>query len=384
MKKITILIILLLLPSLAWGAAATMYVTAAGAGDNSGDSWANAMAYSDWETDAEGSAEAGDTYYFMEGEYTVSSDVNFNDNGTDVAPITLIGVKSGTTAEPPTIADYAYGDDRPLFTCGGDTFNNGDKQYFVMKNLRFTFLSTLYYGLLIRGGYLDNVKATGASNGEGIIRLEQSVGIRLEATNSSTANAIYLKRSRLLYSYVHDSTKCIGGNSGVNQDTYVVGTIIDTCTTGIATEAAAYRQDVFANNTFYNNTTHISLGTPGGGEDSVAVIVNNIFDTGTTGITAVSTFGNARLDNNVYSNISGDDVSNVTKGPNAITSDITLTDPANGDFTLPNSSDAEGVGFQVDTNLGITGDYNVNIGVDQTDTQAGGGTNANGAVGIGF
>ena len=32
-------------------ATTNMYVTVAGAGDNSGDSWANAMALSDWITD---------------------------------------------------------------------------------------------------------------------------------------------------------------------------------------------------------------------------------------------------------------------------------------------------------------------------------------------
>ena len=66
---------------------------------------------------------------------------------------------------------------------------------------------------------------------------------------------------------------------------------------------------------------------------------------------------------------------NVTAGLNSVDSDITLTDPGNGDFTLPDSSAAEGVGLMTSPNTGLKAgvDNNWNIGVDQTDTQAGGG-----------
>ena len=60
--------------------AADMMVTNAGGGDKSGSTWANAMAFSDFETDLEGFAEAGDRY-FIRGNVTVSSNILSNIRG---------------------------------------------------------------------------------------------------------------------------------------------------------------------------------------------------------------------------------------------------------------------------------------------------------------
>ena len=108
-------------------AAEEMYVTVAGAGDNSGDSWANAMALSDFETDLEGSAEAGDIYYVKEGTYTLTSDLDWSSqDGSYTNPIIIIGVKTETTHEPPEFSDWASGDDRPLIAQGGYALTTGD------------------------------------------------------------------------------------------------------------------------------------------------------------------------------------------------------------------------------------------------------------------
>jgi len=48
-------------------AATDMYVTTSGAGTKSGLSWANAFSLAEFETDIEGSVEAGDRYFFQEG-----------------------------------------------------------------------------------------------------------------------------------------------------------------------------------------------------------------------------------------------------------------------------------------------------------------------------
>ena len=73
-------------------AAATMYVTVAGAGDKSGSTWGNAMGLGEWETDVEATAEAGDIYYLEAGTYTLTNAFSTALDGTDVAPIKIIGV----------------------------------------------------------------------------------------------------------------------------------------------------------------------------------------------------------------------------------------------------------------------------------------------------
>ena len=118
-------------------AAETMYVTVAGAGDKSGDTWAKAMDLAAWSTDSLNNSEADDIYYVMEGTYTLTGGFDCNGRtGSAVAPISVIGVKSGTSNEPPILTDWAAGDARPLIAAGGNIFRSGT--YWKLFNLRET------------------------------------------------------------------------------------------------------------------------------------------------------------------------------------------------------------------------------------------------------
>ena len=112
---------------------ANYYVTVAGAGDNSGDSWANALTVSEFVMSVN-SAIAGDSYYVAGGTYTFGASINTAADGTGSSPISIIGVNSGTTAEPPTVSDYATGSSRPLFSCGAYTITIDN--YWKFLNIR--------------------------------------------------------------------------------------------------------------------------------------------------------------------------------------------------------------------------------------------------------
>ena len=106
-KLLIILAISFLIPTICFGAATDMYVTTTGAGAKTGGTWADAFDLAAFEIDAEANAEAGDRYFFEAGTYTLTQNIAWNlQAGTGPLPIEVIGVKSGTTAEPSTTSDW--------------------------------------------------------------------------------------------------------------------------------------------------------------------------------------------------------------------------------------------------------------------------------------
>jgi len=368
MNKLLLSIIgFMIIATSALSAPAVHYVTVAGADTKTGATWATAMGYAEFETDCEGAMEAGDTYYFEAGTYTLTSDLACSfATGTPALPISFIGVASGTSAEPPTISDWAYGDDRPLIAGAG--YNFGCDDYCYAKNFRMTCTdTTCFYTDL--NSFIYNFKvvnSSGTADRKGMATDDNTVFLNVElvSTNGIGVSFNYAYRAMILYSYIHDS------KNGINATNLNGGTIANNVfdTISAAGISNSNTSDKIYNNTFYNCLLAIDAAV-----SSQILIVNNIFDNNGTGVSADASVPATIIDYNVWSNSATADVTNVTKGEHAITSDITLTNPASGDFTLPDSSVAEGVAMQVGTNIGITGDYNWNIGVDQTDTQSGGG-----------
>ena len=103
------------------------------------------------------------------------------------------------------------------------------------------------------------------------------------------------------------------------------------------------------------------------------MIVNNIFDVVTDGINWAIADGTAYIDYNC-DDTSGSFItgsSTNTAGPNNVTGDPGLSDPANGDFTLTAGSNCIAAGLSIGVNEGVKlGDYKVNIGADQDDNSA--------------
>lgn len=152
---------------------AVYHVATTGSNTSPYDTWAKAMATAnDLEAFLEGGTPApGDIFYIKEGTYTEAGsawDMSAED-ATAVAPITFIGVKSGTTNEGTNIvySDWSDGnlsgaaDDRPLIAMGAYAFLAGD--YYKFYNITF---STTEAGGIASGAYnvFYNCKFTQSSD----------------------------------------------------------------------------------------------------------------------------------------------------------------------------------------------------------------------------
>lgn len=374
MKKILFTILFCFICNFAFGAAATMYVTSAGAGTKLGNDWDNAMGEAEFETDIEGNAEAGDIYYVAGGTYTLDSDIISTKNGTAASPIFIIGVVSGTTNEPPVYSDWAFGDNRPLLTDGGSTYYFRIGTYVHVYNLRLQSNRASVGFSISSYCVIFNCKSTNTAGGPAFADYYGSRSRWLYCEGiCSSGYAFVLTQGyeSAIYCYAHDST----GGFFISYSTELENCIVDTCTTGLGLQNYDHR---ITGNTFYNCTTGISGGTSSAGH-----YVNNIIDSCTTGASWTSEVKDNFWDYNAWGNNTSD-TSNVTKGNNAVTQAGTfLASGAGGDFTVAASSAVLDAGLQPDTNLGVTGDYKWNIGVDQDDnTAAGGGGSPIGWVAI--
>jgi hypothetical protein len=359
-----------------FAAAATMYVTPAGAGNKSGSSWSNAMGLTELIADLSGADEAGDIYYLAGGTYTLTGSSAFYANGTDTNPISIIGVNSGTTNEPPTSSDWAYGDNRPLITQGGYYWNTNDRAIYFIRNLRSS--GSGYFGWNLISAVASNIKAT-CTNATGgcIYSYPSGLITNCEATNSKAdGNAFTLNGGAIIASYAHDSAYCFSMKADSNGPVSIINSVADTCsTTGIYADITAYTQKNIIGNVIYSGGTGIDFGTGTGNATSTpAFAINNVIDNFTTGMAVSAASGFAISNYNILSN-NTTDYSNVVQGPNDLVSDITFNDAANGDFTITSSSGVHlAAGLKLDTNTGVVGAYKQNIGVDQDDnTVAGGG-----------
>ena len=254
-------------------AAATMYVTAAGAGTKDGTTWAKAMGEAEFETDLEGGAEAGDIYYVQAGNYTLDSayDSSARD-GTAVAPISIIGVKAATSAEPPTYSDWSpVGDaDRPTFVCAANAVTFGD--FYKLYNTIWTGTGT---NVVAFGTFCVayNMKSTNSGTATKNALWGNS-GINYICCEGISTNGIAFAAgvhgNCLINCYLHDSTTLISISVSTLYCT-ILNTVIDTAITGIAL-LATYGLRVI-NNTFYNCTTSVT-----GSSGYANLFMNNIID----------------------------------------------------------------------------------------------------------
>jgi len=301
---------------------------------------------------------AGNTIY-VTGTWTFSESVNASaSDGTNVLPIKLIGYKT-TRATTPYLAD------RPDWTQGAFYFLPGD--YWIVQNIHA--IGSGASGVLACSGdgpvisncqVLNNSGTAGRSAlGTGAYAIVRHCDI---ASTNGTAVLPSAAALRLGLSRIHDSAVGVG----------------------------PYAQLVVVGNVFYNVATPIAQGTT-----SLLCVYGNTFNTGTTAISGnvVSVWA----ENNIIDNYSTAEVNWTTNyvgcwanncwgeasptltnisnalGPGNLSSDPGLVDPAGGNFTVPIGSVVLDAGSQVDTNLGLVGDYKWNIGADQGDHAAAGG-----------
>lgn len=301
-------------------AAADMLVTVAGAGDNSGSTWANAMAMADWLTDMTDNAEAGDRYFVEEGTYTLAGAFDASAKaGSSAAPIEIIGVKSGTTNEPPVFSDHAFTTARPLIVCAANSFKFGS--YWKIFNIRITSAEAVGFSVTTFC-ILHNCSSVN-SGGHGFACSSSSHYTSCEAQSNGLAFRAGGPGVIYVACYAHDSPYGFQAASGVM---YVFNSIADTCSTaGINFDSRS--GSMALGNTVYNCGIGIRGTTA-----IYCVCLNNIIDACTTGASWPSEYKSNIWDYNCWDNTS--DTSNVTKGDHAQTGDPGLADPANGDFTV--------------------------------------------------
>jgi hypothetical protein len=321
------------------------YVTVAGAGAKTGVDWDNAFGMAEFISDV-ASAAAGDFYYVMEGTYTHASNISCS-LGVYNNRLFLVGVKSGTTAEPPTASDFATGTARPYFTATGYNVTFG--AYWKMFNIRIQndISASCYIG---EGSVLRNssVISVGESNFYHAVQLTGPNTIIIDCHLEALGQAVRSDDNTTDYcmfiaSYFKGEKGIVAG--GMIDYQIVMNCIFDSIT--LAAIDVAWGNGLRAiGNTFYACGTGIAGTTA-----HSLVIMNNIFSDCTDGMKFTSTLSQQVVDyNNYYNN--GTDVTGIVKGTNALAVNPQFTDAAGGDFSLNAASALIGAGFGIQ--LGVS------------------------------
>ena len=303
----------------------------------------------------------GNTIHIKNDGTMTTAAINVANDGNTTDYITISGYNTSR-------GDVPKGSSRPTIALGGNLFRVDD--YWRIENLIFTTTSSS--GVDWAGqGFGINLKCTNSSGSAGRAALtleggaapDNSALISCEGISTNGNAVSSVKYCTVLNCYLHDSTN--GVNIGGSDNAIIANCIIDTCTSGITTNASSFRHTII-NNVIYNCTTGVNVGATSSG----SVVVSNILDANTTGVSISAQQNGWYMDYNVWDNST--DVTNISKGANAVTGDPGLTDPANGDFTLGSGSNAIDAGLKPSTDIGTTGTYKWNSGVDQDDVAGGG------------
>lgn len=302
---------------------------------------------------------AGNTIHVKDdGTMTLTGSISTTKDGTVTDPIFIEGYNT-------TRGDVPTGANRPVIDCGANSWFLDN--YWKVKHIDFKGTSSsmvsgdlqvVYQNCKSQNTSVSANRNAFISFGGGFKLIEcEAISDNGRAISLSSASQICISCN------AHDS------DIGINLGTYAANVIIDNCTIDTNTTAginATTTSDVrVLGNTIYKNGTGILVTTANNW-----TVLNNILDANTDGAKWTTEQPSNLFDYNVWGNTT--DVTNVTKGPNSVTGDPGLTDPDNGDFTVGAGSNALDAGLTVSSNVGVIGDYKMNIGVDQDDNAAGG------------
>lgn len=340
-------------------APATMYVTPAGAGTKAGNNWANAMALVNFSADMASGAEAGDVYYLAGGTYSLTADITATADGTTTVSIKIIGVTAGTTNEPPTVSDWATGDDRPLLACGAYKLTMDN--YWQVFGIRLTSSNGDYCARADVNATFWNCAAINSSTGSGFQCGGSYASIHdceAESTSGIAFDFLFAD-NRLIGCYAHDSAT---GVLTTGNGSTCLFSIVESNTTGINV-ASSYATTI-QNCTINGNTTGVAGTAPW-----FINARNNIISGNTDGASCGTASGGNLFDYNDFYN-NGTDRTNVTAGNNDIDVDPQFTDAANGDFSI--GTNLKAAGFPGAFPGGLSTGY-LDIGAVQREEAGGGG-----------
>jgi len=331
---------------------AEIYYTVTGAGAGTAAGWSDAGSVGALDTYLTSSAVAGDRVWVM-GSSTYTFSFFSSQDGVSGDPIRVIGVATGTTAEPPTQSDWAIGSDRPTFATGSGNATGDD--YWEWYNIIGTGTGSQVFRSDADSKFF-NCKATNTSGTGGRDAFIQAgfssclfVACEAESTNGNAINAF--SNTTIRNCYIHDSSQGITLAGTYN----VQNTIIDTCTTGI--DLSTHSRSVLVWVTFYNCTSGI-IGTTSSGNYIESCAFDSCTDAwkfNNSGTVTVNHFDYNNWATNNTRDMSWDNGStedNSAKGLNATASVSGFTDPANGDFSLGGSSAMLEAGKPLDVGVG--------------------------------
>lgn len=277
---------------------------------------------------------AGNTVYIKAGTYTVTETINVAKDGTGAAYITLVGYNS-------TRGDNPTGANRPLIDYGANTFSFDD--YWGWTNLRVTGTSATGCRSdaipIIQNCYFANTSGTAnryAYDTEGAAGA-LITNSEFTSTNGYACQLVSNYNGVMVVSgcYFHDSVNCVYCNS-LGQ-LVVINCVFDTFTTNGIYSIEAYYQTI-QNNTFYGGGSAQGTGVNIGG-GYYCLLLNNILKNLTLGMSATALAISNIEDYNDFHGCTTNRT-NINTGAHSITTDPSMTDPANADFSLSAGSGA--------------------------------------------
>jgi len=301
---------------------------------------------------------AGNTCYIQSGSYTGVNAVDLASAGTAALPKTYIGYITTRTTVP-------TGTDRPLISSG----NVNQRYYASYINWKYLRWETLGVGVYLgysSYAYQCSFKNTSGTASRIAVGLNgRSTLIECEAACTNGYGVFALNNSQIVHCYIHDSVTGININSTNAMFSSIIGCVIDKCTTGIYIDTY-YGSILYC--TLYSGTTGISFTNTGYGG---WLVIDNVVTAFTTGATSVNSYLCHIITNNCWNN-TGNDIVNLPDDDNGVFEDPLLTAPETHDFTLQTASPCANVGTACESNVGVTGDYSVNIGAQMGGLGAGG------------
>ncbi len=274
--------------------------------------------------DAIGEAvEPGNVVHIKAATYTPSASITLAKDGTNTAPIQIIGYSAARNDNP------AFGS-QPVFAMGANSVSLGDYMhlsYIDITGTPSTLLTLGIAGLVFKCRVNDSSAtvnrvgvSTGAASGRAFqcdITVANGYGVSMAGTQGV----------QVVENFIHDCAGrgiSVGGNdSGV-----IAFNTIDTCAVAIDLGSGANYNSIF-NNTCYSGTTGVALAATTGFSNS---IFNNIFSGFTTGANSNTNNKNNLWVHNNFFNCTTDRT-NVDVGLGDVDIDPAFVNAAGDDFT---------------------------------------------------
>lgn len=282
-----------------------------------------------------------DIVHVKSGTYT-----NFGTSGANTISASYQRMRGYTTSR----GDQPIGADRPYFETGNNaSYLYWTGQYGQMEHIRVdstysgsttSTLSNTGIFFIIRNCKITRSGFTNCMAYRMQGDYSRAIQCEFEATGGYGVQ-ITNEHCLVEWCYVHDCKDGINYSSSNAQGAIVKNCIIDTCSQfGIALYFGALVTDT----TVYNCGIGIRVSS------FYSFVVNTIIHTCTTGLYATEA---AYSDNNCFYNNTTDYDFGVVAGPNDIATDPLLVNPANQDFTLGAASPAFNTGIKLGAAVGL-------------------------------